>query len=343
MRVMKKMLVAIFLSLVMAIGIPMVVPVFVQTMPVEAAAKIKLNKKKATIYVGKSVQLKIKGTKSKVKWTSNKKSVAKVDSKGKVTGKKAGKAIITAKVGKKKYKCTVIVKEKENNTVSVTNIILDKSSIQLNVGENDTLIATILPNSIINKTVSWSSSDINIATVNNGVVTGISPGNTYITAAIGMKSAVCRVTVKETYTDEEMIAAVWLDFLTKRLRNPDSLQVSDIVIWGGDSSPSLEIAYSAQNAYGGVNKKSMIGSLYGFDNNDNGIIPYIILPNGKYSFPNRRNPKPNGIQLTDKDRRLDINKIKRITNFSYEYNFSIGNNLLGWYENDKLYNEILQR
>ena len=187
MRVMKKMLVTVCLSLIMVLGVPIVAPVSVQTMPVEAATKIKLNKKKVTIYVGKSVQLKIKGTKAKVKWTSNKKSVAKVTSKGKVTGKKAGKAVITAKVKNKKCKCAVTVKNKKKNnstpetqkqpqTIEVTDISLNQTAIQLNEGESAALVATVIPYNATNKVVSWSSSDISVATVNNGIVTGVNAG-----------------------------------------------------------------------------------------------------------------------------------------------------------------------
>lgn len=50
--------------------------------------------------------------KKKVKWSSSNRMVAVVSKKGKVTGKKAGKATITAKIGKKKYKCKVVVKKK---------------------------------------------------------------------------------------------------------------------------------------------------------------------------------------------------------------------------------------
>lgn len=64
--------------------------------------KIKLNKKKVTLVVGKSVRLKVKGTKKKAKWKSSSKKVATVSSKGVVKAKKKGKAKITAKVGKKK-------------------------------------------------------------------------------------------------------------------------------------------------------------------------------------------------------------------------------------------------
>lgn len=85
-----------------------------------ASKKVKLNKKKVTIYVGKTVKLKVKNTKKKVKWKSSNKKVATVSKKGKVKGKKPGKATITAKVGKKKYKCKVTVKKKVSKN-NVTN------------------------------------------------------------------------------------------------------------------------------------------------------------------------------------------------------------------------------
>ncbi|SEJ10094.1 Ig-like domain (group 2) [Kandleria vitulina] len=80
------------------------------TVPVNAAT-MKLNKKKATIYVGQALTLKVKGKKKKVKWKSTNKKVAKVNKKGKVTGLKAGKSTIIAKVGKKSLKCKVTVKK----------------------------------------------------------------------------------------------------------------------------------------------------------------------------------------------------------------------------------------
>ena len=96
---------AIILSLFLSIAL-------IPTTGVSAAQKVKLNKTKATIYVGKTVTLKVKNNKDKVKWSSSNKKVATVSSKGKVKGKKAGKITITAKVGKKKYKCKITVKKK---------------------------------------------------------------------------------------------------------------------------------------------------------------------------------------------------------------------------------------
>lgn len=78
---------------------------------VYAASKIKLNKTKATVKKGAALQLTLKGTKKKAKWSSSNKKVAVVNSNGKVTAKAKGTATITAKVSKKQYKCRITVKE----------------------------------------------------------------------------------------------------------------------------------------------------------------------------------------------------------------------------------------
>ena len=96
-------------------------------MNADAKAKPKLNKKKITIKVGKTKKLKIKNLKGKkVKWKTSNKSVVKIKKTKKKTvvqlkGKKAGTATITAKVGKKKFKCKVTVKAAKNNTSNNTN------------------------------------------------------------------------------------------------------------------------------------------------------------------------------------------------------------------------------
>ena len=83
-----------------------------------AKKKVKLDKKTVTVTVGKTVKLKLKNNKKKVKWTviSGKKNVS-LSKKGKISvtikGKKAGKAKVQAKIGKKKYVCKVTVKNKQ--------------------------------------------------------------------------------------------------------------------------------------------------------------------------------------------------------------------------------------
>ena len=102
MKTTKKLLALIFAVVLSFSMIP--------TTNTNAANKVKLSKTKATIYVGKTVTLKLKNNKKKVKWTTSNKKIATVSKKGKVKGKKAGKVTITAKVRKKKYKCKITVK-----------------------------------------------------------------------------------------------------------------------------------------------------------------------------------------------------------------------------------------
>lgn len=100
--------------------------------------KISLNKTKQTLYVGKTVQLKLKNAVAKnVKWKSSKTNVAKVSKKGLVTAKSKGTSKITATYKKKKYTCTVTVKKaKEEPLLSVTPDyipFIDSSFNKLNI------------------------------------------------------------------------------------------------------------------------------------------------------------------------------------------------------------------
>ena len=94
----------------------------------EAATQPKLNKTKITLTAGKSYSLRVKGisSKTKVKYSSNKKSIATVSSKGKITAKKKGVAVVSAKFSYKKgskkvnktLKCKVTVKAKKVQATS---------------------------------------------------------------------------------------------------------------------------------------------------------------------------------------------------------------------------------
>lgn len=80
------------------------------------AAKMKLNQTKVYMAKGDKVRLKVSGVKAgKVIWTSSNKKVASVTKRGLVTAKKRGKAVVTAKIGKKRLKCRVTVEKKSVN------------------------------------------------------------------------------------------------------------------------------------------------------------------------------------------------------------------------------------
>ena len=166
-------------------------------MPVSASAA-KLNKKSISLNVGKTYTLKASGTKGKITWTSSKKSVATVSSKGVVKAKKKGTAVITAKYGKKKLTCKVTVKQ------PVKSIKLNKTSATLKKGKSLTLKATISPSSANNKAVTWSSSNKKVATVSSkGVVKAVGNGTATITVKAkdgSGKKATCKITVGTTNT-----------------------------------------------------------------------------------------------------------------------------------------------
>lgn len=85
------------------------------------------------------------------------------------------------------------------STVSVDEIQLDKHELELNVGEEATLVATVLPETA-SQTVTWSSSDESVATVSEtGTVTAVSAGEAVITATTvtGGKTDSCTITVKD--------------------------------------------------------------------------------------------------------------------------------------------------
>ena len=84
-------------------------------------------------------------------------------------------------------------------TVSVSGVVLDKTYLTLNVGENATLRVAVLPEKATNKEVSWSSDNKSVATVSStGEVTAVTPGTAVITATTvdGGFTATCTVEVK---------------------------------------------------------------------------------------------------------------------------------------------------
>ena len=84
------------------------------------------------------------------------------------------------------------------NVVAVTSIALNKTSLSLKEGESETLVATVSPDNATDKTVTWSSTNTSVATVDqSGRVTAIKEGTATITAKAGDKTATCAVTVKK--------------------------------------------------------------------------------------------------------------------------------------------------
>lgn len=84
----------------------------------------------------------------------------------------------------------------QKEKVEIAQIIFDKSEIEMYVGESMKIKANVIPMNAEEKILQWTSSHPEIASVNNGLITGITSGKATISAKIGKKIATCLVTIK---------------------------------------------------------------------------------------------------------------------------------------------------
>lgn len=183
----------------------------------------------------------------RVHWTSSEPNVVAVTRKGAIEALSVGKATITVTsvIGKYTATCDVVV-----NPISVTGITLDKTSLNVYVGETGTLTATVAPANATDKAVTWTSSNEDVVTVANGVVSGVDEGEAIITATTkdGNKVASCKVTVT--------------------LKIPTEAETLDL--WKNDSKGKIAI-------YGGADKKTVDFLTYSGD----GVVRWSENTTGK--------------------------------------------------------------
>lgn len=189
-----------------------------------AVTSVELNKTTLSIIEGESETLTAtvkpdNATDKTVTWTSSDEMIATVKD-GKVTAVKVGEATITATAGDKTAECKVTV-----SPVPVSSVTLDHTSLDLEMGETATLVATVKPDNAADKTVTWSSTDAKIATVDaSGEVTAVGEGEATITAKAGDKTAECKVTVKRV-----PVTSVSLDITTLELTEGESATLTATV------------------------------------------------------------------------------------------------------------------
>lgn len=175
-----------------------------------SVTSIVLDKTTASLNIGESLSLKATvtpedATNKALAFTSSNSSVASIDNNGTVLALSKGTTTIsaTSKDGSNiSASCTITV---QPNTISVTSITLNKSTLVLAKGAKETLSASITPENATNGTISWSSSDAKIAAIDaNGKLTAKAYGTATITATSTENPSIfatCKVSVgyKITY------------------------------------------------------------------------------------------------------------------------------------------------
>ena len=159
------------------------------TFKTKSKPSIQLNKKTITLYTKTANKEKLKATvtaiSGKVKWSSSKPSVAAVSSKGVVTAKKAGTAVIKAAIGKYKAVCTIKVKK--------PTLQVKKTSITIKKGKKIKLGVTVAPKAKI----TFKSSNKKIVKVTDkGIIKGLKKGSCKITVKCNGLTKTIKVKVK---------------------------------------------------------------------------------------------------------------------------------------------------
>ncbi|ROR27110.1 uncharacterized protein YjdB [Mobilisporobacter senegalensis] len=181
-------------------------------------------------------------TNKKVSFSSSNSSVAVVNSKGQVTGRKLGYATITVRAldgSGVKATCRVRV------VVPTKSLKLNRTIMTMVVGRSTKLVPTFSPKNTSYKTVKWTSSNSKVARVlSDGTITALSPGTATITASSkdsgGKKKAVCYVTVREavpsngiTITSKNPVMVVGEKFTLSSVLTP--YNSTDSVTWESDN------------------------------------------------------------------------------------------------------------
>ncbi len=179
---------------------------------VKHAESIELTAEADTLWVGDSVLLEAEvlpedTTDKTVTFTSSDESIATIDREGRVTAVSAGETG-TAEVTVKAVSACTSAESEYTFTVrqQITSVDIPEEEIVLKLGETHTFEPVVLPENAFDKTVTYTSSDENVLTVENGTVVTVGTGTATVTltSACGKVERTCSITVIVLPSEIEM-------------------------------------------------------------------------------------------------------------------------------------------
>ena len=159
--------------------------------------------------------------------------------------------------------------------VPVTNVTLNHTVLALFPGDTTALTATVDPDTATDKTVTWESSDPNVATVDqSGKVTAVAPGTATITATAGGQKATCTVTVTDrTYTVSVNPTSLEFDTICPGDAQPDAKTVTIT----NTGNQTVEVTLPAAPGYTITGGKGFTGNTASIE--PEGTATFTVQPN----------------------------------------------------------------
>lgn len=169
-------------------------------------------------------------------WSVGDENIATIDTVGMISTVNEGTTTYSVVVGTKSAEADV------NVIVHVTGVSLDAETANLVVGQTQQLVATVAPEDATDKTLEWATSDANIATVEDGLITAVALGEAdiIVTTIDGSFRDTCKVTVVPID-----VTGVSLDVATADLEVDETLQLTATVTPNDATNKSVEWSSSA--------------------------------------------------------------------------------------------------
>lgn len=216
---------------------------YIYTIVVE---QVSLTENKLGMVVGDSHSIELSKAVSKVKWTSSKPSVAKVNKNGKITAVGAGTATITADYHDHTYKAQVRVITVEQKKINQTkDFYFSTIYTQLEQGQDYSIPYEAEPAGLSAADITWYTSDARVATVKNGVVHGVAPGTAVISVKYQKKTANMRIQVIAYEWQREEVRLISHRGSSKAPEN--SLQAFEMAANSGYSYVETDIRWTKDN------------------------------------------------------------------------------------------------
>ncbi len=239
-------------------------------------------------------------------WSSDDENIAVVD-KGIVKGISVGNTTIRAKIGNNNTK-TIKISVMPPKTVMPTSISLSSKDVVVFVGESATVSAIVLPNNTTDKKLNWVSSDLSIASVKDGIISGVKEGSAVVSVITSnsIKEDINVVVKKKIVLDTD----ISFDSTIKNIKIGESFKLNYIINPRTTTNKTVKLDYDTN--YLTVSSSGMVTALKAGST----TITAITANNNKASMQVniiKPNIDVSSVEIKEKDFTLTVGAYNNLT------------------------------